>query len=64
MRSDAENPNSQAVFSRAEFACAGSRFEDKIFVFGGVTSKFTMTNEVLVLHFNQLQINPLLADQY
>ena len=49
---------------RAEFSCAGSRFEDRIYIFGGVDSSFALTNEVLELKFDQLRVNPLLASQY
>ena len=37
---------------RAEFSCAGSRFEDRIYIFGGVDSSFALTNEVLELKFD------------
>ena len=60
----AENPAAKICLERAEFSCAGSRFEDRIYIFGGVDSSFALTNEVLELHFDQLRVNPLLANQY
>ena len=47
------------VLERAEFSCAGSRYEDRIFIFGGINKSFALTNEVLVLKFDQMIINPL-----
>jgi len=49
---------------RAEFGCAGSRFENKIYIFGGIDKDFVMTNKTLVLMFDQLHINPLLQEQF
>lgn len=49
---------------RSEFSTAGSRQENKIYIFGGIDSTFCLTNEVLVLKFDQLAINPLLEDSY
>jgi len=49
---------------RAEFGVAGSRFENKVYIFGGIDNNFVLTNEALELNFDQLHINPLVADQY
>lgn len=51
--------DAETVLERAEFACAGSRYEDRIFIFGGINKNFSLTNEVLVLKFDQMVINPL-----
>lgn len=59
-----EGSNLELTLDRAEFSCAGSRQENKIFIFGGIDENFLMTNKVLVLEFDQLVINPLLNEQY
>ena len=41
-----------------------SRYENKIFIFGGIDKDFMMTNKTLVLEFDQLHINPLYQDKY
>ena len=55
-------PEAKTGLQRSEFACTGSRYEDKLYIFGGLDSNFVLTNEALVLKFDQLQINPLLQD--
>ncbi len=49
-----ERPQAKTAFERAEFAVAGSRHENKIYIFGGVDKNFVLTNEVMVLTFDQL----------
>jgi len=52
LRSGPEHPQNKALLARAEFACAGSRFEDRIFIFGGINGNFELMSEMLVLHFD------------
>ena len=49
---DERCPQAKTGIERAEFACAGSRYEDKIYIFGGIDSTFVLTNEVSVLKFD------------
>ena len=39
---------------RAEHATAVSRFENKIYIFGGLDNEYKMTNELQVLKFKDL----------
>lgn len=61
---DNEGHTARMTLERSEFSCAGSRQENKIYVFGGIDSSFCLSNEVLVFKFDQLQVNPLQEDQY
>ena len=49
---DQGNPSAKLELNRAEFSCTSSRYEDKIFIFGGIDNNFVLTNEVLVLKFD------------
>ena len=64
LKSCEDYPQAKSVLERAEFGVAGSRHENKIYIFGGVDRNFVLTNEVLVLTFDQLHINPLVAEHY
>ena len=64
LKTGPDQPLAKSVLERAEFGVAGSRFENKVYIFGGIDNNFVLTNEALELNFDQLHINPLVADQY